>query len=110
MDNGERVASLLPGCGWMTPLRVPFSLSLALALLRQPLLPRRRRGSNVTKCVRRSGVISKRRVGPSGNTTLPTRPTDWLEAQWNTALARVAEVEAQIKSRQARLGLSCLFS
>src|SRR5262245_22926412 len=58
----SRVASLLAGCGWMTPLRVPFSLSLALALLRRPLLPRRRRGSNGTKCVRRSGVISKRRA------------------------------------------------
>src|SRR5262245_66517306 len=55
----SRVASLLAGCGWMTPLSVPFSLSLALALLRRPLLPRRRRGSNGTKCVRRSGVISK---------------------------------------------------
>ena len=33
----SRVASRLAGCGWMTPLRVPFSLSLALALLRQPL-------------------------------------------------------------------------
>src|SRR5215467_6819568 len=50
----SRGASLLAGCGWMTPLRVPFSQSLALALLRQPLLPRRRRGSNGTKCVRRS--------------------------------------------------------
>ena len=50
----SRVASLLADCGWMTPLRVPFSLSLALALLRQPLLPRMRRGSNGTKCVRRS--------------------------------------------------------
>src|SRR5215831_9529803 len=50
----SRGASLLAGCGWMTPLRVPFSQSLALALLRQPSLPRRRRGSNGTKCVRRS--------------------------------------------------------
>src|SRR6516165_4098887 len=58
----SRVASRLAGCGWMTPLRVPFSPSLALALLRQPLLPRRRRGSNGTKYVRRSGVISKRRA------------------------------------------------
>src|SRR5262249_44114038 len=100
----SRVASLLAGCGWMTPLRVPFSLSLALALLRQPLLPRRRRGSHGTKCVRRSGVISKRRAmqpirafrqydaaDPANRLV-----TGELEARWNKALARVAEIEAKI--------------
>jgi hypothetical protein len=78
MDNGE------PRCIAFGGLRVDgatFSRSLALALLRRPLLPRRRRASDGTKCVRRSGVISRRRamqpIGPSGNTTLPTQPTDW---------------------------------
>jgi hypothetical protein len=95
MDNGE------PRC--------IASRSLALALLRRPLLPRRRRGSNGTMCVRRSGVISKRRamqpVGPSGNTTLPTRVnrlvTGELEARRNKALAHVAEAEAKIAAHDA---------
>ena len=81
MDNGEPRCIAFGGLRVDDAIRVPFSQSLALALLRQPLLPRRRRGSNGTKCVGRSGVISKRRamqlIGPSVNTTLPTRPTDW---------------------------------
>ena len=83
----SRVASRLAGYGWMTPLRVPFSLSLALALLRRPLLPRRRRDSDGTKCVRRSGGISKRRamqpIGPSDPANRLV--TGELEARWNKA-------------------------
>ena len=79
MDNGERVASLLAGCGWMTPLRVPFSLSLALALLRQPLPAEKEAGQQrdqVREALRRDLEAARYAAG-RGNTTLPTRPTDW---------------------------------
>ena len=77
MDNSE------PRCIAFGGLRVDDAIEGALltvvgpGAIAQPLLPRRRRANDGTKCVRRSGVISKRRamqpIGPSGNTTLPTR-------------------------------------
>src|SRR5262249_526147 len=105
----SRVASLLAGCGWMTPLRVPFSRSLAQALLRRPLLPGRGRGNDGAKGGWGPRGGSKRRPMPA---VRPSRQdgaagpanrlvTGELEARWNKALARVAEVEAKIAAHDA---------
>ena len=61
------------------------------------------------RCATRSRAISKRRamqaIVPSDNTTPPTRPNRLvageLEARWNKALARVAEVEGKIAAHDA---------
>jgi len=87
MDNSE------PRCIAFGGLRVDDAIEGALltvvgpGAIAQPLLPRRRRANDGTKCVRRSGVISKRRamqpIGPSDPANRLV--TGELEARWNKA-------------------------
>jgi hypothetical protein len=112
MDNGEPRCIAFGGLRVDDTIeRVPFSLSLTLALLRRPLLPRRRRGQQrdqVREALRRdleAAHYAADRAFRQYDAADPANRlvTGELEARWNKALARVAEAEAKIAAHDAAM-------
>jgi hypothetical protein len=91
----------------MTPLRALFSRSLALALLRRPLLPKAsQRRDQVREALRRDLEAARYAADRAFRQYDAADPANRLvagelEARWNKALARVAEVEAKIAAHDA---------
>ena len=105
----SRVASPLAVCGSMTPLRKRFSPWSALALLRRPLPPRKRpsqRRDQVREALKRDLEAARYAADRAFRQYDAADPANRLvagelEARWNKALARVAEVEGKIAAHDA---------